>query len=132
MKIDDVEVGQIVCDVRRNVAGMIKAIHEPGTYISPVNRKPVLARVVEFDTGETFVADAAAIEHFELIEGPAEQFYRDVQTAVTTMTKAICGGAAKLKIPPKTAFLILGRAFQVQGGILIRPEEGEPDGWDAP
>jgi hypothetical protein len=130
MKPEDVKIGAIVCDVARGVVGKIDKTHEAGTYISPVNKKPVLAPVIELDTGESFVAEARNLDAFQVVQGPAEQFYRDVQTAIGEVTKGICAGAARMKLPPKVAFLILGRAFQIQGGILLKPEDGEPEGWE--
>ena len=123
-------LNRVVFDLRRGLVGRVKAVHEPGHFISPVNQKPVLETVLELETGDSVVAKPAWLETAKTLQPHEEVFYNDVQSAVQQVVKALCGAAVACRLPPKLTFLLVGRAFQVQGGILLKPEAGEPEGWD--
>jgi hypothetical protein len=131
MKAEEL-IGKVVVDVKRFVAGRVDKVHAPGEFISSVNKKPVLAPVIEMSTGETFVAPDESLAQWQVLDPIQTAFFNDINNAIAQATTAICKAAVAMKIPPKIAFLLLGRAYQVQGGILLKPEpgeEGEGEGW---
>ena len=132
MRIEDAVSGRVVLDEQRQVIGRIKEVHLPGQYVSPANKKPVMAMVMEMESGESFVAEGAHLDRFKTLDGAAEQFFVDVQTMVAMSTKAMCAAAKNLGIEPKTCFLILGRCDQVQAGLMLKPDPAEDakEGWD--
>lgn len=122
MKPEELTVGRVVYDIQRGIIGKVRATYPPGEFISAENGKPVLAPVVELETGDTLVATAGVIEHWATLDPQHEPFYRDVVTAMQQVTKALCGAAAAHHIPAPLTFLMVGRAFQVQGGVLLKPD----------
>jgi hypothetical protein len=125
-------IGKVLLDKRRFVAGRVKAVHPPGAFVSQYNRKPVESSVIEMESGETFVVkdEADALGGWTVLEDVAEQFFKDSQTAINAITQAILGAAKGAGIERNTAFLVLGRLFQVQGGILVLPVQAEtPNEW---
>lgn len=122
--------GKIVVDLARQFAGRVKTIHAPCQYVSPINGVKVECPVLEMETGESFVLSSA--EHFAnlvVIEDDwAVQYYEDVWTMVREVTKAVCGVAAKMGLTPQVAFLMVGKALQAQGGMLLKRQEEEAHG----
>jgi hypothetical protein len=124
-------VGKVVYDVERNLCGRVKAFYAPGEYVSSHNGAPVDAPVLEFEGGESFVAKPEALKRWTVIEDSRhDAFQRDVVAAVGQIIKALCQAAHGFDMPPKLAFLMVGRAFQTQGGVLLKSEDGEQETWD--
>ena len=123
-------VGKVIFDLRKHIVGRVVKIHEPGEFISPVNKEPVRERVAELNTGDTLVASDEKVAQWGILDAQHENFFNDISNALGQLTKAMCEAAVALKIPPKLTFLMIGRAMQVQGGMLLKPEAGEGEGWD--
>ena len=75
-------VGTPVLDSTTSRWGYVKAVHEPDTYISPHNHKPVHARVLELDTGDSFVMHGDESDKRRFIELSVEKasFLAEFQT----------------------------------------------------
>ena len=134
MTPEQLQVGKIVYSIAgvegRPFIGKVKKTYPAGECISPANKKPIMAPVVELETGDILIADAKHVEGWNVLEPAHERFYQDAHGAVVQVVKALAGVAATLKMPPQVAFLIIGRLFQVQGGILLAPSpEGEGEQW---
>jgi hypothetical protein len=120
---------KVVYDLKKSIVGKVIAVHEPGQYISPANKKPVLDTVLELDTGDSFIANEEALKRWTVLAPAEVAFYTTVNQGVTMMVKTLCGEAVRQQITAKLTFLMLGRTLQVQGGVLLKPEGDEPDGW---
>ena len=119
--------GKIVLDLSRQFAGRVKALHAPSEYISPINRLPVDCPVLELETGESFVLKSR--EHFATLvvveDERAVAYYEETWKMVQEATRLACGIAARIGIAPRVAFLMVGKALQAQGGILLRKQQEE-------
>jgi hypothetical protein len=126
-------VGKIVLDLSRQFAGRVRALHAPNEYVSPINRQPVDCPVLELETGESFVLKSR--EHFATLvvveDERVVEYYADVWKLVQETTRLSCGVAAKIGIAPQVAFLMVGKALQAQGGILLRRQQEEAHGGGA-
>jgi hypothetical protein len=134
MTPEQLQVGKVVFSVAgvegRPFIGRVKRTYAAGEYVSEVNKKPMMEPAVELETGDVLVATAKKIDGWSVLEPAHERFYADASGAVVQVVKALAGVAAALKIRPQLAFLIIGRLFQVQGGLLLRPsDEGEAETW---
>jgi hypothetical protein len=132
MKPEDLTQGAVIYGLKKGFVGKVARLYEAGEFVSPANKKPVQAPVVTLETGDSLIADEESIKDWEVLDAKGAQFFKDCNQATTEITKAICGAARGLGISPALCFLILGRAFMLQGGALLKPQTSEEEGkgWD--
>ena len=98
--------------------GEAAKLHAPGDYVSPLNKQPVNALVLEFASGDTFVVKGP--DTFVPLTDPEQLAYVALVRMLSSAVEIAGRGAAAAKVPMDIFGVLAGSALRQQEQAVAR------------